>query len=131
MHCLFIRFSWSYIRPFCFVSTLQDGYELPSRLAVSAADCFLALSEALIRKAKVLSNKPKLSNTKAQKRQVTLVALDSDDKKEKAASESLDATNLEMEYILWNYLEEILGLVRKLLAVSSIFFICFHLSSTF
>ncbi|KAK9941721.1 hypothetical protein M0R45_007417 [Rubus argutus] len=99
-------------------STLQDGYELPSRLAVSAADCFLALSEALIRKAKVSSNKPKLSNTKAQKRQVTLVALDSGDKKEKPASESLDASNLETEYILWNHLEEILGLVQKLLAWS-------------
>lgn len=87
---------------------------------MSAADCFLALSEALIRKAKVSSNKPKLSDTKAQKRQVTLVALDSGDKKEKPASESLDASNLEMEYILWNHLEEILGLVQKLLAVSSI-----------
>ncbi|KAM5549867.1 hypothetical protein ABKV19_001009 [Rosa sericea] len=99
-------------------STLQDGYELPSRLAVCAADCFLALSEALIRKAKVPSNKAKLSDSKAQKRPVTLVALDGGDKKAKPAPESLDASNMELDYILWDHLEEVLGLVQKLLAWS-------------
>ncbi|KAM4091257.1 hypothetical protein ACJW30_09G123600 [Castanea mollissima] len=34
----------------CKGSTLQDGFELPSRLSVSAADCMLALTEALAKK---------------------------------------------------------------------------------
>ncbi|KAL6210028.1 hypothetical protein ACLB2K_020966 [Fragaria x ananassa] len=97
-------------------SSLQDGYELPSRLAVSAADCFLALSEALIREAKVLSNKAKLSDSKAQKRPV--VSLDGGEKKGKPAPETLDASNMELDYILWDHLEEFYGLVQKLVAWS-------------
>ncbi|XP_004292072.1 PREDICTED: uncharacterized protein LOC101315407 [Fragaria vesca subsp. vesca] len=97
-------------------STLQDGYELPSRLAVSAADCFLALSEALIRKAKVSSNKAKLLDSKAQKRPV--VSLDGGEKKAKPAPETLDASNMELDYILWDHLEEVYGLVQKLVAWS-------------
>ncbi|XP_021814522.1 uncharacterized protein LOC110757258 [Prunus avium] len=99
-------------------STLQEGHELPSRLAVSAADCFLALTEALTKKAKVASNKPKLSDSNAPKRQLTLVAIDSGDKKAKPASESLVTSNMEMEFILWDHLEELICLVQKLLAWS-------------
>lgn len=99
------------VGPFCLGSTLQDGYELPSRLAVSAANCFLSLSEALIRKAKVSSNK-------AKKRPV--VSLDGGEKKAKPAPETLDASNMELDYILWDHLEEVYGLVQKLVAVSSI-----------
>ncbi|XP_050367158.1 uncharacterized protein LOC126785487 [Argentina anserina] len=95
-------------------STLQDGYELPSRLAVSAADCFLALSEALIRKGNVPSSKAKLSDSKAQKRPVTLLSVDGGDKKTKLAP----ASNMELDYVLWDHLEEVLGLVQKLLAWS-------------
>lgn len=97
-------------------SSLQDGYELPSRLAMSAADCFLALSEALIRKAKVSSNKAKLSDSKPQKRPV--VPLDGGEKKAKPAPETLDTTNMELDYILWDHLEEVYGLVQKLVAWS-------------
>ncbi|KAH0977014.1 hypothetical protein GBA52_026733 [Prunus armeniaca] len=99
-------------------STLQEGHELPSRLAVSAADCFLALTEALTKKAKVASSKPKLSDSNAPKRQLTLVAIDSGEKKAKPASESLVTSNMEMEYILWDHLEELICLVQKLLAWS-------------
>ncbi|KAM1482947.1 hypothetical protein TB2_034461 [Malus domestica] len=99
-------------------STLQDGYELPSRLAVSAADCFLALSEALTKKAKIPSNRPKLSDSNATKRPVTLVSSDSGKKKSKPASESLVASNMEMENVLWDHLEELIRLLQKLLAWS-------------
>ncbi|BBH09755.1 hypothetical protein Prudu_022345 [Prunus dulcis] len=99
-------------------STLQEGHELPSRLAISAADCFLALTEALTKNAKVASNKPKLSDSNAPKRQLTLVAIDSGDKKAKPVSESLVTSHMEMEYILWDHLEELICLVQKLLAWS-------------
>ncbi|KAB2636135.1 hypothetical protein D8674_026669 [Pyrus ussuriensis x Pyrus communis] len=99
-------------------STLQDGYELPSRLAVSAADCFLALTEALTKKAQIPSNRPKLSDSNAPKRPVTLVSSDSGKKKSKPASESIVASNMEMENILWDHLEELIRLVQKLLAWS-------------
>lgn len=124
---------WLYLVVFsasCFCSTLQEGHELPSRLAVSAADCFLALTEALTKKAKVASNKPKLSDSNAPKRQLTLVAIDNGDKKAKPASESLVTSNMEMEYILWDHLEELICLVQKLLAVSSCDFVTFIYSNT-
>lgn len=115
MYCLYlVVFSTS-----CFGSTLQDGYELPSRLAVSAADCFLALTEALTKKAQIPSNRPKLLDSNAPKRPVTLVSSDSGKKKSKPASESIVASNMEMENILWDHLEELIRLVQKLLAVSS------------
>lgn len=99
----------------CFCSTFQDGFELPSRLAVSAADCFLALTEALTKK--VLSNKP-TSNSSALKRVITLVP--ASDKKAKPASKSLEVSNMEMEYLFWDHLEELINLVQRLLAVCSI-----------
>lgn len=124
---------WFYLGVYvvsCFCSTLQDGYELPSRLAVSAADCFLALTEALTKKAKVSSNRRKLSDSNAPKRQLTLVAIDSGDKKAKPGSESLVTSNMEMEYILWDHLEELICLVQKLLAVSSCDFVTLIYSNT-
>ncbi|XP_059462765.1 uncharacterized protein LOC132191689 isoform X2 [Corylus avellana] len=97
----------------CKGSTFQDGFELPSRLAVSAADCFLALTEALTKK--VLSNKPTL-NSSALNRVITLVP--ASDKKAKPASKSLEVSNMEMEYLFWDHLEELINLVQRLLAWS-------------
>lgn len=104
----------------CFCSTLQDGFELPSRLAVSAADCFLALTEALTKK--VLSNRP-TSNSGALNRVITLVP--ASDKKAKPASKSLEVSNMEMEYLFWDHLEELINIVQKLLAVCSILMLPF------
>ncbi|KAH0976946.1 hypothetical protein GBA52_026665 [Prunus armeniaca] len=98
-------------------STWQDAHELPSRLAISAADCFLALTEALTKEAKIPSNRPKLSASNAPKRQLTSVAIDSGDKKAKPTSESLVTSNMELEYILWDHLEELNCLGQKLLAL--------------
>ncbi|GLT55250.1 hypothetical protein SLA2020_283890 [Shorea laevis] len=97
----------------CKGSILQDGFELPSRLAVSAADCFLALTEALTKK--VLSNRP-TSNSSALNRAITLVP--ASDKKAKPVSKSLEVSNMEMEYLFWDHLEELINLVQRLLAWS-------------
>lgn len=104
----------------CFCSILQDGFELPSRLAVSAADCFLALTEALTKK--VLSNRP-TSNSSALNRAITLVP--ASDKKAKPVSKSLEVSNMEMEYLFWDHLEELINLVQRLLAVRWNLFLCY------
>lgn len=100
----------------CKGSALQDGFELPSRLSVSAADCMLALAEALANK--VSSNKP-TSTSNGSSRPVTLVpASSTGDKKVKPASKSSEVSNLEMGYLFWDRLEELIHLVQRLLAWS-------------
>uniref|UniRef100_A0A2N9IX14 Uncharacterized protein n=1 Tax=Fagus sylvatica TaxID=28930 RepID=A0A2N9IX14_FAGSY len=93
-----------------------DGFELPSRLSVSAADCMLALAEALAKK--VSSNKP-TSTSNGSSWLVTLVpASSTGDKKVKPASKSSEVSNLEMGYLFWDRLEELIHLVQRLLAWS-------------
>ncbi|KAK9986731.1 hypothetical protein SO802_031682 [Lithocarpus litseifolius] len=100
----------------CKGSTLQDGFELPSRLSVSAADCMLALTEALAKK--VSSDKPK-STSNALSRPITLVPESSTgDKKVKPASKSSEVSNLEMGLLFWDHLEELVNLVQRLIAWS-------------
>ena len=118
-------FTWNVCLTTCFYSALQDGFELPSRLSVSAADCMLALAEALAKK--VSSNKP-TSTSNGSSRPVTLVpASSTGDKKVKPASKSSEVSNLEMGYLFWDRLEELIHLVQRLLAVCSVLmfiFIC-------
>ena len=102
----------------CFYSTLQDGFELPSRLSVSAADCMLALTEALAKK--VSTDKPK-STSNALSRPITLVPESTTgDKKVKPASKSSEVSNLEMGLLFWDHLEELVNLVQRLIAVCSV-----------
>ncbi|CAL2277688.1 unnamed protein product [Prunus armeniaca] len=103
-----ILFLFVYSVPLTYSRRRKDAHELPSRLVVSAADCFLALTEALTKEAKIPSNRPKLSDSNAPKQQLTSVAIDSGDKKAKPTSESLVTSNMELEYILWDHLEELL-----------------------
>ncbi|PON49241.1 Coatomer beta subunit [Parasponia andersonii] len=99
-------------------SALQDGFELPSRLAVSAADCILVLSEYLTKVVGVPSNRQKISEVSTSRnRQVTQLATGSD-KNASIANKSSEVSNKEMEYLLWDHLEEIRRLVDKLLAWS-------------
>lgn len=89
-------------------STLQDGFELPSRLAVSAADCFIVLTESLSKKA-VPSNR--------QNKSLPSIGCDKNNKSE--------VTSAEMENLVWDHLEELIHLMQKLLAVSFVFPIYF------
>ncbi|XP_061373685.1 uncharacterized protein LOC133316013 isoform X2 [Gastrolobium bilobum] len=98
-------------------STLQDGFELPSRLGVSAADCLLTLSGALTKTTELQGKKSKL-NTRAKDRAITFVQSPTVDKKEKLDSKSLMMSKVEKEYTLWHHLDDIICLVQRLLAWS-------------
>ncbi|XP_054775738.1 uncharacterized protein LOC129284315 isoform X2 [Prosopis cineraria] len=98
----------------CQGSTLQDGFELPTRLGVSAADCFLTLTETLTKMAESQSNKLK-SDARATSQLITLVPSASD-KEGKLASKSLTMPNTGGDYILWHHLDGMICLVQRLLA---------------
>ncbi|OUZ99900.1 hypothetical protein BVC80_9069g4 [Macleaya cordata] len=77
----------------CNGSKLQDGFELPTRLSVAAADCILVLTEAVTRNT---STSGVLSMRK----------------------NSQGSANMEMEFLLWDHLDELNNLALKLLAWS-------------
>lgn len=93
-------------------STTQDGFELPSRLSLSAADCFLTLTESLAKRPRVSSDRQKSSNFKAS---VTSAPCEN---KEKLAHKTSELSNMEMEFLLWDHLQELISLVQRLLAWS-------------
>ncbi|KAB1222327.1 hypothetical protein CJ030_MR2G002032 [Morella rubra] len=96
-------------------STLQGGFELPSRLAVSAADCILALTEALTKK---VPSKSQTSKSSALNRPITLMPASSGVNKTKPVSKSSEVPNLEMDSLLWDHLEQLINLLQRLLAWS-------------
>ncbi|XP_021893322.1 uncharacterized protein LOC110811211 isoform X2 [Carica papaya] len=98
-------------------STFQDGFELPSRLSVSAADCFLAITGALTRKAEIPVNRSKSINSSRSDPAVALVPTNISKKKVSQAHEP-SCINGKMELLLWNHLEELIVLVQSLLAWS-------------
>ncbi|XP_050227976.1 uncharacterized protein LOC126677419 isoform X2 [Mercurialis annua] len=93
-------------------SILQDGYELPSRLSMSAADCILAISGALSKKPKSLSDKPKSD------RPISLVPASMGERKVKQTCKSSDDSNFSMAYLLWDMIEDLITLMQILLAWS-------------
>ncbi|KAL1312396.1 hypothetical protein HN51_039011 [Arachis hypogaea] len=97
-------------------STLQDGFELPSRLGVSAGDCLLAVSGALTKLAEVQGKKSKL-NARGKDWATTSVHSPSVDEV-KLDAKSLLMTKTEGEYTLWHHLDVLICLVQKLLAWS-------------
>ncbi|XVE96000.1 hypothetical protein REPUB_Repub02eG0183900 [Reevesia pubescens] len=99
-------------------SILQDKFELPSRLSVAAADCLLALTEGLMKRPDMRSNMPKSLNSSESNPPVSLLASSIDEKKMKAAHKSSEVLNTSMEYLLWDYLQDLIYLVERLLAWS-------------
>lgn len=100
-------------------STFQDGFELPSRLSISAADCILSISEALTKKNKVLSKNRKLLNSNASDPPISPVPAVTGEKSAKTSSEFSDS-NFDMAYLLWERIQELTTLMQRLLAVCSI-----------
>ncbi|XP_020211045.1 uncharacterized protein LOC109795896 isoform X1 [Cajanus cajan] len=98
-------------------STLQDGFELPSRLGVSAADCFLSLSGALAKVADLQNKKLKL-NTRAKDQAITFVQSPTIDKKVKRDSNFLMSKVEGDDYTLWHHLDDIIYLLQRLLSWS-------------
>ncbi|XP_048236035.1 uncharacterized protein LOC8278946 isoform X2 [Ricinus communis] len=111
----FLKINCSYIpcllQIVCKGSILQDGFELPSRLSVSAADCILAISEAL-------TKKPKALNSNASDRPISLKPTSMGERKVKPTSKSLDDSNFDMAFLLWDLIKELITLVQRLLAWS-------------
>ncbi|KAF7148592.1 hypothetical protein RHSIM_Rhsim03G0016500 [Rhododendron simsii] len=101
----------------CSRSTLQGGFELPTRLAVAAADCTLALTTALTKK-DLFSNgsdgKPKQSNSSLSSLPTTWMP---GEKRVKPASRCPEVS-MEMKLLLWDHLDELIILVQKLIAWS-------------
>ncbi|XP_057438694.1 uncharacterized protein LOC130730649 isoform X1 [Lotus japonicus] len=98
-------------------STLQDGFQLPSRLGVSAADCLLSISGALTKVAELDGKKSRL-NTRAKDQAIAFVQSPSVEKKVKMGSKSLLMSKFERDYILWNHLDHLICLVQRLLSWS-------------
>ncbi|KAG5555661.1 hypothetical protein RHGRI_006344 [Rhododendron griersonianum] len=100
---------------FLICSTLQGGFELPTRLAVAAADCTLALTTALTKK-DLFSNgsdeKPKQSNSNLSSLPTTWVP---GEKRVKPASRCPEVS-VEMNLLLWDHLDELIILVQRLIA---------------
>ncbi|KAM7263746.1 hypothetical protein ACFE04_001429 [Oxalis oulophora] len=121
-YCALLKILSSSIQQLSYIvskgSTLQDGFELPSRLSVSAADCLLALTEALTKESEVSSSKAKPSNSNSTSRVVTLKADHISDKKSKQSCKSFEISDMAMEDILWDQLDELIILAQKLLAWS-------------
>lgn len=104
---------------------MQDGFALPSRLGVSAADCFLAISGALTKEAKLKDKKTKF-NTKAKDQAITIVQCLTVDKKVKSDSKSLLMSKFEREYTLWHHIDDLICLVQRLHSVSYALSFCLN-----
>ncbi|EFH52684.1 binding protein [Arabidopsis lyrata subsp. lyrata] len=95
-------------------SILQDGYEVPSRLSLSAADCLLSITGALAKRDNTLVNRPKPSTIMGSHQPVALIPHISEKKKKQSfLPEDL---NIEANCILWNHLEDLTRLVQCLFA---------------
>ncbi|KAK1427113.1 hypothetical protein QVD17_15796 [Tagetes erecta] len=95
-------------------STLQGGFELPTRLSVAAADCIIALSVALTKKETVSdASKSMKKPTKSSLQEL------GSQKKVKSISHTSEITrDMEMNLLLWNLVDHLIMLVQRLLAWS-------------
>ncbi|XP_024965629.1 uncharacterized protein LOC112505833 isoform X2 [Cynara cardunculus var. scolymus] len=103
-------------------STLQGGFELPTRLSVAAADCVIALSIALTRKEMVSEaseNTKKSSKPSRQDLQGISVVAVGGQRKAKSISPASEVTrDMKMSLLLWNLLDRLIMLVQRLHAWS-------------
>lgn len=98
---------------FVFGSTLQGGFELPTRLSVAAADCIIALSVALTKK-ETVSDASKNMKKPSKSSQQELGS----QKQVKSISQTSETTrDMEMNLLLWNLVDHLIMLVQRLLAV--------------
>ncbi|KAI3667410.1 hypothetical protein L6452_42467 [Arctium lappa] len=102
-------------------STLQGGFELPTRLSVAAADCVIVLSVALTRKEMVSEasvNTKKSSKPSRQDLQGISVVAVGGQRKAKSISPTSETRDMEMTLLLWNLLDRLIMLVQRLHAWS-------------
>ncbi|VFQ91190.1 unnamed protein product [Cuscuta campestris] len=102
----------------CNGSTLQDGFELPTRLAVAAADVILSLLASMTKKdtlsgsldCKLKSFSPNKSNNSTM-----LLPHAVSEKKLNKTFKSSQSTDMEVMFLLWDHLDELIILAEKLL----------------
>lgn len=97
---------------------MQDGYEVPSRLSVSAADCLLSITGALAKRDNTLVNRPKPSTITGSHQPVAMIPYISEKRKKQTSLP--EDSNIDANFILWNHLEELTRLVQCLFAVCSL-----------
>ncbi|XP_049934180.1 uncharacterized protein LOC116255757 isoform X3 [Nymphaea colorata] len=100
-------------------SIQRDGYELPTRLAVAAADCILVLTEALTEKQPVTSmasHQDLKSQPNVKRKLVTMLPAGHSDVGDVGSSSSYGSEPIEMKQLLWEHLDEVASLVQKLQA---------------
>ncbi|EYU18758.1 hypothetical protein MIMGU_mgv1a000625mg [Erythranthe guttata] len=106
----------------CKGSNMHEGFELPTRLAVAAADFILSLTVALTRKDLPSNNitKRQTSSFVTAKSQPlnSLVTATNDRDEDTLRKASELPPSLELKFLLWNNLEELITLVKKLTAWS-------------
>uniref|UniRef100_A0A5B6YZ29 Uncharacterized protein n=1 Tax=Davidia involucrata TaxID=16924 RepID=A0A5B6YZ29_DAVIN len=106
----------------CNGSTLQGGFELPTRLSVAAADCILAFTVALTKKdlaSDHLDNRSKSSDSNTSNLPNTMEPAAFSEKKVKTTCKSPDVSNdMEMKLLLWDHLDDLIVLVQRLTAWS-------------
>lgn len=97
---------------------MQEGFELPTRLAVAAADFILSLTVALTRKDPPSNNitKKQQSSFVSSKHQPSkLLHAATNDRDENAPRETSELSHtLDLKLLLWNNLNELITLVKKL-----------------
>lgn len=106
----------------CNGSNLQEGFELPTRLSVAAADFILSLTVALTRKDMVSSSSnisKKSSVLNANNRPIALLSADTSEREAKTLSKASELQgSLEMKLLLWDHLDQLMTLVQRLTAWS-------------
>lgn len=102
-------------------SIIQEGFELPTRLAVAAADFVLSLTVALTRKDLASNNitkKQKSSSVSVKNQSPNLLRTATNDRDENTLRKTSELTSsLDLKLLLWNNLDELITLVKKLTAV--------------
>ncbi|KAI3471584.1 hypothetical protein Pfo_028234 [Paulownia fortunei] len=95
-----------------------EGFELPTRLAVAAADFILSLTVALTKKDLASTQKQKSSSFNAKNQPLNLLPTTANDRDKKMRKASEVPSSLELNLLLWNNLNELITLVKKLTAWS-------------
>ncbi|KAL4587515.1 hypothetical protein LXL04_000386 [Taraxacum kok-saghyz] len=96
-------------------STLQGGFELPTRLSVSAADFVISLTVALTKKDKTSDTS---NNIKKPPKSISVVDVSGQRKVNPVTPVSDFTKDMEKNLLLWNLLDHLIVLVQRLLAWS-------------
>ncbi|VVB06054.1 unnamed protein product [Arabis nemorensis] len=94
----------------------KDGYEVPSTLSVSAADCLLSITGALAKRDDTVANRPNQSTITGSHQPVALIPNTILVRRKKKKTSRSEDSNSETSCILWNHLEDLTRLVQCLFA---------------